>query len=128
MKAQQPKALVLLMGVRDMRGARPPGDPQPYGSIQSHVAPMPTASAKPHALCGLISSIPQQLQQQSPIPSPAGTGAEELCEILLEDLKAGSSRSQREMAEPWGSHQAMELLSHLPTASAASGELSHPRL
>lgn len=36
-----------------------------------------------------------------------------------------SSRSQREMAEPWGSHRAVELLSHLPTASAASGGLSH---
>lgn len=54
MKAQeQPKALVLLMGVRDMHGADPSGDPQPNGSIWSHTAPMPTASAKPHTLCGL---------------------------------------------------------------------------
>lgn len=54
MKAQeQPKALVLLMGVRDMHGADPSGDPQPDGSIWSHTAPMPTASAKPHTLCGL---------------------------------------------------------------------------
>lgn len=55
MKAQeQPKALMLLMGVRDMHGADLPGDPQANGRIQSHMAPIPPASAKPHALCGLL--------------------------------------------------------------------------
>lgn len=55
MKAQeQPKALMLLMGVRDVHGADLPGDPQLNGRIQSHMAPMPSASAKPHALCGLL--------------------------------------------------------------------------
>lgn len=68
MKAQeQPKALMLLMGVRDVHGAHPPGDPQPNG--RSHMAPLPTASAKPHALCGLLFQHSTAIATAEPQPS-----------------------------------------------------------
>lgn len=76
MKAQeQPKALMLLMGVRDVHGADLPGDPQPNGRIQSHVAPMPTASAKPYALCGLLSQHSTATATAGPQPRHKGRGA-----------------------------------------------------
>lgn len=68
-------------GVRGVHGADMPGDPQPDGSIRSHMAPVPTASAKPHPLWGLL--FQHSIAIATAEPQPSRHRAEELWDILL---------------------------------------------
>lgn len=53
-------------GVRGMHGADPPWDPQPDGSIWSHMAPVPATSAKPHALGAAFPAFHSNCNSRAP--------------------------------------------------------------
>lgn len=124
MEAQeQRKALVLLMG---LAWGRPTWGPSAQWQVPvSHGTHAHCQCQTPCSLWAAFPAFHSNCNSRAPAQQAQRKRSCVRSSWKGQCTMPGSSRSQREMAESWGSHQAVELLSHLTTASAASGGLSH---